>query len=119
MGFTHIVLEVANVARPDDTRQVDCLVDSGAVHTVLPRDLLSALGIAPFTEDTYCMANGQLIRRQRGTAHFRYGETRGGADVVFGEPGDANLVGVTTLESLGLALDPFRRELKPMPMLLG
>jgi hypothetical protein len=61
------------------------------------------------------MANGQLITRKRGTAHFRYGEAQGGADVVFGEPGDANLVGVTTLE----ALDPFRRELRPMPMLLG
>ncbi len=35
-----------------------------------------------------------------------------------GEPGDAALLGVVTLEELGLILDPMRRELRPMPMSL-
>jgi hypothetical protein len=49
---------------------------------------------------------------------FRYGERIGGADVIFGEEGDSNLLGATTLESLGLALDSLRRELRPLPMVL-
>jgi hypothetical protein len=36
--------------------------------------------------------------------------------VMFGEPGDSPLLGATTLEGFGLILDPFRRELKPLPM---
>ena len=48
-----------------------------------------------------------------------FGDKVGGADVIFGEEGDSNLLGATTLESLGLALDPIRRELKPIPMILG
>ena len=44
---------------------------------------------------------------------------RGGAPVIFGEPGDEPLLGATTLESLGLVLDPFKRRLIPMRMMLA
>ncbi|MCH7744989.1 MAG: aspartyl protease, partial [Chloroflexi bacterium] len=37
---------------------------------------------------------------------------------IFGEEGDSNLLGATTLESLGLILDPLKRELRPLPMVL-
>jgi hypothetical protein len=50
---------------------------------------------------------------------FRYEGRIGGADVVFGEPGDSNLLGAFTLEALGLALDPLRRELRELPMMLA
>jgi hypothetical protein len=43
----------------------------------------------------------------------------GVADVIFGEEGDSVLLGAFTLEALGLALDPLRRELKPLPMVLA
>ena len=51
-------------------------------------------------------------------ALFKYGDQVGVADVIFGEEGDNNLLGAFTLEALGLALDPLRRELKPIPMIL-
>jgi hypothetical protein len=56
--------------------------------------------------------------RQKGIAMFRYGERVGGADVIFGEEGDLGLLGAFTLEALGLALDPLKRELLPIPMVL-
>ena len=43
---------------------------------------------------------------------------KGAAPVIFGEEGDEPLLGATTLESLGLVLDPFKRRLIPMRMLL-
>ncbi len=43
----------------------------------------------------------------------------GAAPVIFGEPGDATLLGTVTLESLGLILDPIRRELRPLPMIVA
>jgi hypothetical protein len=42
----------------------------------------------------------------------------GVADVIFGEEGDATLLGALTLEALGLAIDPIRRELTPVTLLL-
>jgi hypothetical protein len=39
--------------------------------------------------------------------------------VIFGEESDSTLLGAFTLEALGLALDPFRRVLVPLPMTLA
>jgi hypothetical protein len=57
--------------------------------------------------------------RSSGIALFKYGSRIGGADVVFGQEGDSVLLGAFTLEALGLSLDPLRRELKPLPMVLA
>lgn len=119
MGLTSVIIEIASVLEMEQTAQLECLVDSGAVHTVAPRELLERLGIKPYATDSYSMANGEIIQRQRGPAVFRYAGRIGFADVIFGEPGDSTLLGAVTLEALGLALDPIRRELKPMPMILG
>jgi hypothetical protein len=64
-------------------------------------------------------ATRSRIERRKGIAAFTYGERVGGGDVIFGEPGDSNLLGALTLEALGLSLDPLRRELKPLPMMLA
>lgn len=64
------------------------------------------------------MANGGRSVRRQGIALFKYKDRIGGADVIFGEEGDSNLLGATTLESLGLSLDPIKRELRPLPMVL-
>ncbi len=119
MGITYVTLEVANVADTDRWETVECLVDSGAIYTVLPSSTLEALGIGPVSEETFRLADGTTIIRKKGIAAFRYGERIGGADVVFGEEGDMNLLGVLTLEALGLSLDPLKRELRPLPMLLA
>ncbi len=119
MGLTVLELEVGNPATPDVTERVDFLIDSGAIYSVVPAEILERLGIRPVTEQEFRLANGEKIRRRKGVALFRQGDRVGGADVVFGEPGDSVLLGAFTLEALGLALDPLKRELKPLPMLLA
>ena len=114
MGLTHVSIEVANPARPRRTREVRFLVDSGALFSVVSREVLEELGIKPIATEEFELADGEVIRRRKGIAQYRYLNRTGGADVVFGEPGDSTLLGATTLEALGLALDPLRRELKPM-----
>jgi predicted aspartyl protease len=118
MGVTVLTIEVANVASPETTERLEFIVDSGAVYSVVPAPVLERLGILPLKQDRFRLANGTYIVRRRGAALFRFGEYVGGADVIFGEPGDATLVGALTLESLGLSLDPIRRELKPMDLIL-
>ena len=118
MGLTYLQVEVAGPATPEQSEQVEFLVDSGAVHSVAPSSLLERLGVTPLDEQEFRLADGTKVVRRKGVAIFRYGERIGGADVIFGEGGDSNLMGATTLESLGLVLDPLRRELKPLPMVL-
>ena len=119
MGLAVLNLEVGNVARSDEMRQVEFLIDSGAIYSVVPAATLDALGIKPISTQDFRLADGRKISRRKGVALFRYQDRIGGADVIFGEPDDSNLLGAFTLEALGLALDPLRRELHPLPMILA
>jgi len=119
MGLTVLEMEVANTARPETTKSLEFLIDSGAIYSVVPAAILEELGIKPLAEQAFRLADGSKITRKKGVAVFKYGGQVGGADVIFGEPGDSTLLGAFTLEALGLALDPLRRELKPLPMILA
>ena len=119
MGLTVLEIEVGNPAKPDVTEKIEFLIDSGAIYSVVPTSVLKRLGIKPLAEQQFRLANGKKILRKKGGAVFRYGKRVGVADVIFGEKGDSNLLGAFTLEALGLSLDPLRRELKPLPMILA
>jgi len=120
MGITVLEIEVANPARPSVAEKIDFLVDSGAIYSVVPASVLRKLGIKPLrAKEEFRLADGSKIERRKGIALFRYERKEGRADVIFGEPGDSTLLGALTLEALGLALDPIRRELKPLPMILA
>jgi clan AA aspartic protease len=119
MGLTVLELEVGNPANPEVTEKLEFLIDSGAIYSVVPTPILEKLGIKPLAEQTFRLADGSKIVRKKGGALFKYGDQIGVADVIFGEEGDSLLLGAFTLEALGLALDPLRRELKPLPMILA
>jgi predicted aspartyl protease len=119
MGLTTLEVEVGNVAHPDVTEPIEFLIDSGAVYSVVPAPVLDRLGVQPIATEKFRLADGSSITRRKGIAFFRYKGQVGGADVIFGEPDDSQLLGALTLEALGLVLDPLRRQLRPLPMILG
>jgi len=119
MGLTVLEVEVGNPANPDVTEEVELLVDSGAIYSVVLTPILERLGIRPITEQQFRLADGSKIIRKKGGAVFKYGDRIGVADVIFGEEGDSTLLGAFTLEALRLSLEPLRRELKPLPMVLA
>jgi len=119
MGLTSVEIEVGNPSNLDVTEKVEFIVDSGAFYSVVPTAVLDKLDIKPVAEETFRLANGDKIKRKKGMAFFRYEGKIGSADVIFGEEGDYTLLGIMTLEALGLALDPIKRELRTIPMLLA
>jgi aspartyl protease family protein len=119
VGLTVLEIEVGNPATPDATERIEFLVDSGAIYSVVPSDVLTRLGIRPLVEQEFRLADGTKITRKKGGALFKRGDRIGVADVIFGETGDSVLLGAFTLEALGLVLDPLRRELRPLPMILA
>jgi clan AA aspartic protease len=119
VGLTVLSLEVANPANPDAREAVEFLVDSGAVYSFVPRELLTRLGIMPHSRQRFRLADGSTIERDRGDALFFYQHHRGAAPVIFGEAGDATLLGAVTLESLGYVLDAVRRDLMPLPTVVA
>jgi clan AA aspartic protease len=118
MGLTHVDLAIANPAAPEREVKLQLLVDSGAAYSVVPSAILDSLGIRRSGRRRFVLADGTEIVRRTGVALFRFRGEEGGSTVIFGEEGDATLLGIVTLEELGLILDPVRRELRPMPMTL-
>ena len=119
MGLTALAMEVANPADPTAREAVEFLVDSGAVYSFVSRDVLTRLGIVPHSRQRFRLADGSMIERDRGDALFFYKNQRGAAPVIFGETGDATLLGAVTLESLGFVFDAIRRDLLPLPMVVA
>ena len=98
---------------------VDFIIDSGAVYSLVPAADLIKIGLKPYKKVKFSLVDGTTILREVGDAYFEYLGEGGAAPVIFGEDGDEPLLGATTLESMGLMLNPFKRELIPMRMLLA
>jgi predicted aspartyl protease len=119
VALTHVSATVVNPARPRKVARLTLLVDSGAVYSVVPGTTLRRLGIKPHSVQRFTLADGSQLRRRIGDAIFVIDGKRGASPVIFGQPGDSALLGAVSLESVGLMLDPFRRTLRPLPMVLG
>lgn len=119
MGITSVILTVREHRKSEKSADVEFLVDSGAVYSLVPGKILDELGIEPYKEMSFSLADGTTIKRKISSAYFEFEGEGGPAPVIYGEDGDTALLGVTTLESIGLVLNPFTRTLHPMRMLLA
>lgn len=97
---------------------VECVVDSGAIFAIIPASVLDRIGVRPNRGEDFTLADGSHASRQLADAIFAIGDRQGASPVIVGESGDATVLGAVTLETLGLMLDPLKRELRPLPMLL-
>ena len=68
---------------------------------------------------TFVLADGTAIERDVSECHLALPQGDGHSPVILGEHGDEALLGVVTLEILGLVLHPFNRTLQPARMLLA
>lgn len=118
MGMTTATVRLRKYRQSQSFIEEEFLVDSGAAFTVVPATALARIGVEPAGERTFQLANGAKITRQVGEAYFEYAGQAGTSKVIFGQAGDSKLLGALTLETLELVLDPLKRELKPLPMLL-
>lgn len=119
MGVTTVKLIIKNPFNLSKQQEEEFLVDSGAHYTVIPEDLVKKLGLKPSYIQEFSLADGKLIKRAISSAVIRFEEKELAVPVVLGKKDDASLLGLTTLESFGLMLDPFKRRLYHSKLMLG
>lgn len=117
MGVTYVEGTLTGSSGKAVTIQL--LVDSGATYTLIPHDDWQAIGLVPKRQLSFTLADGTTIERRVSECHISLAQGEGHTPVILGEPGDEALLGVVTLEILGLVLNPFNRTLRPMRMLLA
>ena len=99
--------------------EIELLVDSGAQYTLLPEDVWRRIGLAPRRIERFRLADGTTMERPMSECRIDLPQGSWPATpVILGHAGDVALLGVVTLEELGLVLNPFDRTLHPMRNLL-
>src|SRR3989344_2317852 len=114
MGLTHVNLRLVNPDKPRLVVGEEFLVDTGAQFTVVPGSLVKRLQLEPVRSQDFVLADGKVVKRKLGSCVISYEDLQAPGLVVLGEKDDSPLLGAITLESMGLAVDPFKRTLYPM-----
>ena len=109
MGTFRVNLWVGDLST-DAGAGVEALVDTGATHSMIPESLLQELGIEPVETRISRIADGSRIELQTAWARFSAEGRNAVARVSFGPEG-TYLLGATTLEDMGLVVDPVDRRL--------
>lgn len=115
MGITYIE---GTVGSNGHSQVLRLLVDSGATYTLLPKAVWQSLKLVPKRTVSFSLADGTQIERGVSECFISLPQGDGHTPVILGEEADEALLGAVTLEILGLVLDPFKRTLQPMRMLL-
>jgi clan AA aspartic protease len=112
MGITYVE---GTVSGPKGDNQLRFLVDSGASYSLLPQEIWQAIGLTSLRSMSFSLADGTLVERKVSECLIELPQGKCHTPVVLGDAGDDQaLLGVVTLEELGLVFDPFRRELRTM-----
>jgi clan AA aspartic protease len=115
MGITFINGEVTG---PSGKETVRFLIDSGATYSLLPQNVWIKIGLKAKRTLEFTLADGTTIKRNVSECYISLPQGDGHTPVILGEDSDEALIGVVTLEILGLVFNPFNRTLQPMKMLL-
>ena len=97
-------------------KAVTALVDTGAVYSMLPSNMLHELGVAPTKDGEFTLADGRKQRFPIGDVRFRIGVEEHESPVIFG-PEERFLPGAVTLQIFGLIADTTHHKLIPAPEL--
>ena len=108
MGHIHQSVKL----RANKSARVRMLVDTGATFSVIPDRLACAVGIKRLPRSVAIrLADGRRVKLDSGVAIFRI-DGREAPTILVGDVAEP-VLGVETLEALGLTVDPRRRRLTP------
>jgi len=110
MGHLHTDMTVRGSKATVKLKNV--LIDTGATYTVLPEEVLEEVGAARIpTEVEVELGNGEKVKARAYGVAIKIEEAEAPAISITFE-GAQTVIGVETLESIGLKLDPTTGELE-------
>jgi predicted aspartyl protease len=87
MALPYVNVTIANPTNLKRQQKRKLLADSGALYTIVPREVLKAIGVKPYGTETFTLADGSTIRREAGNAFLRIDGRQAPSPVIFGENG--------------------------------
>jgi|SRR3989344_3101287 len=118
MGIVYIKATIRNLRDERKKAESEFLVDTGAQYTLVPKEIVNKLKLKPIREQEFILADGEVVKRKLADAYIQIDGREGSTTVILGEKKDSALLGTITLEQMGLIVDPFSRELRPIKAML-
>jgi len=116
MGKVIEPVKLTSLFNPHKSVVVEAVVDTGATMMVLPRDIVSDLGLEKVEEVRVRYANNQVDTKEiYGVVRLEIQGRVGNFDVLAENEGVQPLVGQIVLERLDLVVDPSARKVVPNP----
>nr|VFK25075.1 MAG: Aspartyl protease [Candidatus Kentron sp. MB]VFK29826.1 MAG: Aspartyl protease [Candidatus Kentron sp. MB]VFK74959.1 MAG: Aspartyl protease [Candidatus Kentron sp. MB] len=121
MGMFKKSVTVSNLFDMDKRFQADFWVDTGALYSFIPEDLLERIHVEPTGKRNLILADGRTDTRLFGTCNFEIDGIEGAVPcpIIFAPGSSLFLLGATALENFGVGVDPISRDLKPVLAVIG
>lgn len=108
-------VKIANPINPSKYEEVELIIDTGAMFSVVNKNILKKIGITPIRKRKIKVADGRIGERESGVALFIInGKGEGGSEVIFGEENDTQVLGLHALEGMALSINTKTGELNPI-----
>ena len=117
MGATYVTVTVRNPAEPHRTWDGNFRVEPGVINCLAPRKHLESIGLMPKGQRSYRWPDGSETLMDFTTAAVEFMDDFAGASIFMAEDDAEPLLGRTTLESVGIEMDPESQTLKKRPHL--
>ena len=118
MGYVRVKGIIANPFKRDLRIEVEFIADTGAIYTMIPKYIAEELNLKVIDKRKFRIANGEIVEYPVSEAYIVI-ENRGVTSlVVLGPEKTPPLLGTTTLELLGVQVDPITGKLKPLELMI-
>ena len=114
MGTFAVKFVVSHPLAPERRVELEGLVDTGALFTQIPEEILAGIGITPSGDRSvhYADGTGAVVPVAKADISTHGVETA--TMILCGRPRSLVLLGATTLETLGFGVDPIHKTLIPI-----
>ena len=121
MGMFKQTVKISNPKDKELSYTGNFWVDTGALYSFIPEDILKAIHLEPIDKRNIIFADGRTETRLFGACDFEIEGLVGAipCPVIFAPENSLLLLGATAMENFGVDADPINKRLKPILSVIG
>ncbi len=118
MEYVRVRGTIANALDHDLKTELEFIVDTGAIYTVITKSIADKVKLTELGRRRFKMADGGVVEFPVSEAYVTIGNDSVTSLVAIADERTPVLLGVTTLELLGLQVDPVSGKLTPLELMI-
>jgi len=118
MGYVKVRGVLANPLKHELRTEVEFIADTGAIYSVIPQSMAEKLELKVTDKRKFKIASGEIVEYPVSEAYITVEGRRVTSLVALGSEKTPILLGLTTLELLGLQVDPVTGKLIPLELIM-